>query len=120
MKCPFNNERPIYVQLVERLKLDVLNGKYLPGGKVPSVRELAMAFDVNPNTMQKAMMQLEDEGLIKTARTTGRYVTEDKKLIVNIRKNYAEKLVNDYFKGMLDLGYNEIEATEFLKKEGEK
>ncbi len=120
MKYTFDNDRPIYVQIVERLKLDVLNGKYLPGSKMPSVRELALLFNVNPNTMQKAMGELEEVGLIKTVRTAGRYVTEDKKLISNIRNGNAKKLLKNYFEGMLELGYDKNQASEFVKKEGDK
>lgn len=120
MKYTFDNDRPIYVQIVERLKLDVLNGKYLPGSKMPSVRELALLFNVNPNTMQKAMGELEEVGLIKTVRTAGRYVTEDKKLISNIRNGNAKKLLKNYFEGMLELGYDKHQAIEFVRKEGDK
>lgn len=120
LKYTFDNDRPIYVQIVERLKLDVLNGKYLPGSKMPSVRELALLFNVNPNTMQKAMGELEEVGLIKTVRTAGRYVTEDKKLISNIRNSNAKKLLKNYFEGMLELGYDKHQASEFVKKEGDK
>lgn len=120
MKYTFDNDRPIYVQIVERLKLDVLNGKYLPGSKMPSVRELALLFNVNPNTMQKAMGELEEVGLIKTVRTAGRYVTEDKKLISNIRNGNAKKLLKNYFEGMLELGYDKNQSSEFVKKEGDK
>lgn len=120
LKYTFDNDRPIYVQIVERLKLDVLNGKYLPGSKMPSVRELALLFNVNPNTMQKAMGELEEVGLIKTVRTAGRYVTEDKKLISNIRNGNAKKLLKNYFEGMLELGYDKNQASEFVKKEGDK
>jgi len=120
LKYTFDNDRPIYVQIVERLKLDVLNGKYLPGSKMPPVRELALLFNVNPNTMQKAMGELEEVGLIKTVRTAGRYVTEDKKLISNIRNGNAKKLLKNYFEGMLELGYDKNQASEFVKKEGDK
>lgn len=120
LKYTFDNDRPIYVQIVERLKLDVLNGKYLPGSKMPSVRELALLFNVNPNTMQKAMGELEEVGLIKTVRTAGRYVTEDKKLISNIRNGNAKKLLKNYFEGMLELGYDKHQAIEFVRKEGDK
>ncbi len=120
LKYTFDNDRPIYVQIVERLKLDVLNGKYLPGSKMPSVRELALLFNVNPNTMQKAMGELEEVGLIKTVRTAGRYVTEDKKLISNIRNGNAKKLLKNYFEGMLELGYDKNQSSEFVKKEGDK
>ena len=73
----FDASRPIYAQLVERLKARILAGTYPPGGHLDSVRDLAAAAGVNPNTMQRALAQLETEGLVHTERTAGRYVTED-------------------------------------------
>ena len=74
----FDSSRPIYAQLVERLKAKILAGIYPPGGHLDSVRDLAAAAGVNPNTMQRALAQLENEGLVRTERTAGRYVTEDR------------------------------------------
>ena len=73
--------RPIYAQLVERLQVQIVSGAYPPGGKLPSVRELAAVAEVNPNTMQKAFAELEKSGLIITQGTNGRVVTEDERLI---------------------------------------
>ena len=77
--------RPIYAQIVERLKAKILAGIYPPGGHLDSVRDLAAAAGVNPNTMQRALAQLESEGLVRTERTSGRYVTEDTNLIEQLR-----------------------------------
>ena len=73
----FDMSRPIYAQIVERLKAKILAGVYPPGGHLDSVRDMAAAAGVNPNTMQRALAQLEAEGLVYTERTTGRFVTED-------------------------------------------
>ena len=81
MSEQFDSSRPIYAQLVERLKARILAGTYPPGGHLDSVRDLAAAAGVNPNTMQRALAQLETEGLVRTERTSGRYVTEDTELI---------------------------------------
>ena len=81
----FDASRPIYAQLVERLKARILAGTYPPGGHLDSVRDLAAAAGVNPNTMQRALAQLETEGLVRTERTAGRYVTEDTALIEQLR-----------------------------------
>ena len=81
----FDASRPIYAQLVERLKARILAGTYPPGGHLDSVRDLAAAAGVNPNTMQRALAQLESEGLVRTERTSGRYVTEDTNLIEQLR-----------------------------------
>ena len=85
MSEQFDSSRPIYAQLVERLKARILAGTYPPGGHLDSVRDLAAAAGVNPNTMQRALAQLETEGLVRTERTSGRYVTEDTELIEQLR-----------------------------------
>ena len=77
----FDMSRPIYAQIVERLKAKILAGTYPPGGHLDSVRDMAAAAGVNPNTMQRALAQLEAEGLVYTERTTGRFVTEDTALL---------------------------------------
>ena len=77
MNYIFNDDRPIYIQLVEMLRIQIVSGKLKKGERIPSVRELALTARVNPNTMQKALAELEDEGLIYTERTNGKYVTED-------------------------------------------
>ena len=77
----FDNERPIYIQLVEKIRLEIVSGKLKSGERLPSVRELALISRVNPNTMQKALAELEDEGLIYTERTNGKFVTDNKELI---------------------------------------
>ena len=86
----FDNERPIYIQLVEMIRIDIVSGKFKKGQKLPSVRELALIMKVNPNTMQKALVELEDETLIYTERTNGKYVTEDEELIENAKKELAQ------------------------------
>ena len=82
--------RPIYAQLVERLQVRIVSGRYGPGERLPSVRELAAEASVNPNTMQKAFAELEKSGLILTQRTNGRTVTEDEALIQRSRQRLAE------------------------------
>mgnify|MGYP000506061067 CR=1 FL=1 len=92
MSEQFDSSRPIYAQLVERLKAKILAGTYPPGGHLDSVRDMAAAAGVNPNTMQRALAQLETEGLVRTERTAGRYVTEDTMLIEQLRAATAEKV----------------------------
>ena len=82
----FDNERPIYIQLVEMIRIEIVSGKFKKGQKIPSVRELALIMKVNPNTMQKALVELENEQLIYTERTNGKYVTEDEELIEKLEK----------------------------------
>ena len=81
MDAVFNNSVPIYLQIVSEIKKQIVSGKLIPGERIPSVRELALTYKVNPNTMQKALIELEENGLIKTERTNGKFVTEDENII---------------------------------------
>lgn len=108
-------DRPIYAQLVEQLQLQIISGQYPPGGKLPSVRELAAEAAVNPNTMQKAFAELERGGLIITQSTNGRMVTGDTDLIRRSRLMLARKHVDAFFNGMRGLGYTQAEAMDALK-----
>ena len=101
MNYIFDNERPIYIQLVEMIRIDIVSGKFKKGQKLPSVRELALIMKVNPNTMQKALVELENENLIYTERTNGKYVTEDEKLIEKVKKELAQEKVNNYLNSMI-------------------
>ena len=116
MTLKFNNNIPIYIQLVEQLKIYIISGKIKPGEKLPSVRELALQTKVNPNTMQKALIELEELDLIHTERTNGKYITQNKKLIDKYKKEYANELSKQYFLNMESFGFNKEEAIEYLKK----
>lgn len=120
MDYNFDNERPIYIQLVEMIRIDIVSGKFKKGQKLPSVRELALMMKVNPNTMQKALVELENEKLIYTERTNGKYVTEDKELIENAKKELAQEKVNNYLKSMQDIGINYDSAIKYLQELGGK
>ena len=87
MAWNLNSERPIYSQLMERITFDIISGIYPPGSQLPSVRALAQDAGVNPNTMQKAMAELERTGLIYSQRTSGRFITEDLGMIDKTKKN---------------------------------
>ena len=114
MSEPFDASRPIYAQLVERLKAKILAGIYPPGGHLDSVRDLAAAVGVNPNTMQRALAQLETEGLVRTERTAGRYVTEDTVLIERLRAATAEKIAAEFLEKMQGIGYSPAQVAELL------
>lgn len=120
MLFKFDNERPIYIQLVEQLQLYVISGKIPPGEKLPSVRDLAMEAQVNPNTMQRALAELEDLRLIHTERTNGKYITDDQRLIHKYREQYATLKTEKYFTEMRDLGFSDLEIISFLAQKGEK
>ena len=112
MNYIFDNERPIYIQLVEMIRIDIVSGKFKKGQKLPSVRELALIMKVNPNTMQKALVELENENLIYTERTNGKYVTEDEKLIEKVKKELAQEKVNNYLNSMKNIGINYDSAVD--------
>ena len=118
MKFIFDNSIPIYIQLVEQLKIYIISGKIKPGERLPSVRELALLTKVNPNTMQKALVELEQLGLVYTERTNGKYVTTDKSLIDKYKEEYASSISNTYFTSMQNLGFTKKETINYLKDIG--
>lgn len=121
MKFEFDNNIPIYLQLVEQLKMHIISGQIKPGDRLLSVRELALQTKVNPNTMQKALLELEELGLIFTERTNGKFVTTDQTLIDKIKYECAKTLAQKYFNNMNNIGFNNNDAIEYLKKlEGDK
>ena len=115
MSEQFDASRPIYAQLVERLKARILAGTYPPGGHLDSVRDLAAAAGVNPNTMQRALAQLESEGLVRTERTSGRYVTEDTNLIEQLRAAAGHDIAGDFQEKMRSIGYTPEKAAALLE-----
>lgn len=115
MVFEFNNEQPIYIQLVEQLKIKIISGKLPSGERLPSVRDLALMTKVNPNTMQKALAELEETGLIYTERTNGKFVTTDTALIDKIKQEYAKALTEKYIKNMSDIGIDRKTAEEYFK-----
>jgi DNA-binding transcriptional regulator YhcF (GntR family) len=120
MEYIFDNERPIYIQLVDMIRIDIVSGKFQKGQKIPSVRELALIMKVNPNTMQKALAELENEKLIYTERTNGKYVTEDEELIENVKKELAQEKVNNYLNSMKNIGIGYDLAIKYLQELGGK
>lgn len=114
----FDNERPIYIQLVEKLKAEIVSRELKQGERIPSVRELALTARVNPNTMQKALAQLENEGLIYTERTNGKFVTSDQKRIDKVKKELARQKVEHYLNDMKNIGIDNEEAITYLQELG--
>lgn len=117
MSEQFDSSRPIYAQLVERLKARILAGTYPPGGHLDSVRDLAAAAGVNPNTMQRALAQLEQVGLAKADRTAGRMVTQDTSVLDTVRGAQARIVMDQYFNAMAELGYSHAEAAALIEEE---
>ncbi len=120
MSWNFNDERPIYLQLIEQIQLRIVSGVYEVGGKLPSVREMASDASVNPNTMQKALTELERTGLVYSQRTSGRFITEDSNMIKNIRNGLAKEQIEKFLYNMEKIGYTKqetIELVEIISKE---
>lgn len=107
-------DRPIYTQLVEHIEWMILSGVYPPGSKLPSVRDLAKEASVNPNTMQRALAQLEEDGLIITHRTSGRSITEDSEMIQKARIRIAREQVSEFLEKMKKLGFDKKEILSIL------
>ncbi len=112
----FDNERPIYVQLVEKLRIQIVSGKLKQGERLLSVRELALTARVNPNTMQKALAELENEGLIYTERTNGKFVTNNIALIEKVKKELAQEKLKNYLNDMNSIGITYENAVKYLQE----
>ncbi len=116
MSWDLKSDRPIYAQLVEQIELMVVSGIYPPGSKLPSVRDLAADAAVNPNTMQRALAQLESDGLLYSQRTSGRFVTEDAERIMQIKNAFAVNVIHEFLLKMNQLGYNCQQTISLLEK----
>lgn len=120
MAWSLTSDRPIYLQLMECIQLGIISGRYAPGDKLPSVRELAAEAAVNPNTMQKALMELERTGLVYTQRTSGRYITEDTALIERCKKQIAEGQITEFLDKLKGMGYSVEEIIRFMESIGRR
>ena len=116
MEFTFDNNIPIYIQLLEYMKIYLISGVFKCGDKLPSVREFATTFKVNPNTIQKALGELESMKLIYTERTNGKYVTKDKKVIEKLKDEYAMTLAQSYFNGMKRIGLGKADSIKYLER----
>ena len=114
MAWSFSPHSPVYCQVAERIRRSILSGEYAPGGQIPSVRQLALEAAVNPNTIQHAFSELEDQGLIEPRGTVGRFVTENVEIIESIRIIEAEALVTDTVKKALELKVSAQKLTEMI------
>lgn len=119
MTWELNADRPVYIQIVEQLELNIITGIYKTGEKMPSVRELAAEASVNPNTMQKALTELERGGLIYTQRTNGRFITEDRGMIMEIKKELVKEQVTEFLNKMDKLGFSRKEIRSLILELGE-
>ena len=115
MDWSFRNDQPIYSQLIQRLTEAIVSGVYAPGEKLPSVRELALEAGVNPNTVQRALTELEREGLVFSQRTAGRFVTENENMIVNAKLRIADERVSEFLRSMKTLGCGRQEIISLIE-----
>lgn len=116
MPWTFESDRPIYTQLLEKIRLNIISGTYPIGSKLPSVRDLAAEAAVNPNTMQKALAELERSELIYSQRTSGRYVTEDADMIQKIKEDMAQEKIEEFMKLMKQIGFEPEEIFILIEK----
>ena len=109
MSWKFHNESPIYLQLMEKIKISIVNGHYPSGSRLPAVRDLAVEAGVNPNTVQRAFAELEREGLVQSDRTNGRFVSEDQEMIGKIREELCDRYIREVYRSLSELGLEEEE-----------
>ena len=116
MQWKFDGNAPIYTQLVDQMKLGIVSGEWIPGQRIPAVRELAVDAGVNPNTMQRALEELERQGLMFSQRTSGRFVTEDREMIENAKRTLANRHISAFIRQMQALGYTRQEIVAMLEE----
>ncbi|WP_312692901.1 GntR family transcriptional regulator [Caproiciproducens sp.] len=120
MAWNLKSDRPIYSQLVEQIELLIVSGIYPAGSKLPSVRDMAGEASVNPNTMQRALAQLENDGLLYSQRTSGRFVTEDVESIMKTKNSLAQGLIKEFIENMSNLGYDRQQTISLLERTAEE
>lgn len=112
----FNSDKAIYSQIIDHIKLFIVSGELKAGTKLSSVRDLATEAGVNPNTMQRALSELENTGLVYSNRTSGRFITEDINIINKVKKETADKSIKLFLNSMSNIGFNKEETINLLKE----
>lgn len=116
MSWNLTNDRPIYLQIIEVIQFRIISGMYKPGDRLPSVRELAAEASVNPNTMQKALSELERCNLISTNRTSGKFISEDETMIRKLKQDLAKDEIQKFLVNMNKLGFTKKETIAILEE----
>ncbi len=117
MSWNFQGPLPVYLQIASKIRADIIRGKYAPEEQIPSVRQLAFDAAVNPNTMQRALTQLETEGLLIAKGTIGRFVTENEEILKAARYQAAKELIQSFILGCKEMGFEENEIIQMISKE---
>lgn len=116
MPWDLDNNRPIYLQIMEKIQQDIVSGIYKPGDRLPSVRELALDAAVNPNTMQKALSELERSRIVHSRRTSGRFITEDEAMLKQLKNELAQEHIHAFFEKMNQLGFPKEEILALIQE----
>lgn len=116
----FNSALPIYIQVMTSIKRDIVTGRMAPGEKLPSVREMAIQYTINPNTVSRVYRELEAEGVCFTKRGMGTFVTEDEEMVRRMRTEMAEEQVERFLEGMRRIGISDEEAVQMILNRGER
>lgn len=114
MGYDFNDNTPIYLQIMEYIKQQIISKHYLPKQRLPSVRELSLEFEVNPNTLQKALCELENKGLILTESTNGKFVTDNEELIEKVKAQTIDQKIEEFYDSMAKIGLGEEQVLQIL------
>lgn len=114
MSWDLDSGQPIFKQIVDKIRMDIVSGMYQPGERMASVRDLAAEASVNPNTMQRAFAELERMGLVYSRRTSGRFITEDQEMINTLRAEIATEKVKIFFEAMQQLGFSKEETLSLV------
>ena len=112
MNWNFVDGMPIYLQIIDELTIRIARRDYLPGEKLPSVREVEIEAGVNPNTVQRALTELERRGLVRTERTSGRFVTEDESVLKEIHNNLSSEYIAEMIQKLRNIGMSDKEIIE--------
>lgn len=112
----FSNDIPIYLQIMDLLLKDIINGKYPPGSQIPPVRELSKLYNANPNTCQKAVVELTDSGLLVAFSTNGKFVTTDQELLKKYKYDILNNLISKFWEEAYALGFNKDEIINVMKE----
>lgn len=112
----FDNKIPIYMQIINSIKIDIINGKVKPGDKLPSIREMAVNYKVNPNTLQRVYQELERENITYTQRGTGSFIMEDENMVANLKKEMASEVIENFIINIKNFGFGDEEILNVIKE----